>query len=191
MPGLQKLNLAHVFHWTVLLFSRIPQHVVPCVPPLQVFKNSRLFYLSSSWTVLWTVPLDDFNAGDRSQIVACWFAKISYSVHAVFFSIRDVLVPLVRSSSPFMSARPSQHCLHHSLTCCTVIQLSLHSCISWEWTSIGQTHSANKNWTTLQTALLDQAQCHCSCTSTYPLTDSSAICCTLSQLRVLPLPYIK
>jgi hypothetical protein len=131
MSRLQKFSLAHVFHWNVILFSTIPQHTVPCVPTLQVFKNSRLFYLSSSWTLLLIVLLGNFNAGDKSQIVACWFAKISYSVHAVFFSICNVLVRRVWSSSPFVSTRPCSNCLRHFLTCCTVIQSSLHSYISW------------------------------------------------------------
>ena len=107
MPKLQKLNLAHVFHWNVIFFSIISENIVPFVPPLHVFKNSRVFYPTSSRTLLWTVPMDDFNAGDRSWIVSCWFPKISYSSHPVFFSICNVLVRLMRSSSSLMSTQPS------------------------------------------------------------------------------------
>jgi len=69
------------------------------------------------------------------------------------------------------------HCcwcpLDYLRTACTIslhaqIWSSLHCCIR-RWILLGETHSANKNWTTLWTTLLDQVQCHCSCASTFPM----------------------
>jgi hypothetical protein len=94
----------------------------------------------------------------------------------------------VRSTIPALSAP-----FPDVLCCNSVITTQLYQLIV-NFTGADTFCQLNLNHTTnykLQTALLDQALCHYSCTSTYPLTDSCAICRTLPQLQVLPTPNIK
>jgi hypothetical protein len=70
-----------------------------------------LWYRSCSWTMLFTFPMDNSHAADKSQMVTCLFSKIRSSTHAGYASVLDVLVQLVRSSAR-VSRQPYWNSVH-------------------------------------------------------------------------------